>query len=250
MAWVDMSGHMSMLWWWLWSEYGYEFEGKCWALPHTHSLLKMTKPLCFSKGHCWGSKATLSPFRAVIEPSHSLSQPSLFCLSFLRCTGDAFPPLAGPLPARILNTLAIGFREICCDFPHNNLFGGPRLPHSNIYTWIYVHILLLETWVLVKAVTTVCMQLLHWLCQSVRGGLKLNSDRGEILNTKQSTRFCFISALYTGSTIHSNTIHRALYQHLALFIDKYVFSYNLFLSLYKCFRTNTLVCFCFCFLFL
>jgi hypothetical protein len=40
-AWVDMGGHMSCYgwaWvgighcWWLWSGYGYKFEGKCWAL--------------------------------------------------------------------------------------------------------------------------------------------------------------------------------------------------------------------------
>jgi hypothetical protein len=44
-AWVGIGGHMSCYgwaWvdisrcWWLWSGYGYKFEGKCWALPHTN----------------------------------------------------------------------------------------------------------------------------------------------------------------------------------------------------------------------
>ena len=53
MLWMGMGGHKSCYgwaWvgigrcWWLWSRYGYKFEGKCWALPPSPSLC--SRSLC------------------------------------------------------------------------------------------------------------------------------------------------------------------------------------------------------------
>jgi hypothetical protein len=67
---------------------------------------------------------------------YSQSQPSArppACLPAARLPAplvrEAFGPtrVAGPLPPdRILNTLAIGLREICYDFRHNIIFGERR----------------------------------------------------------------------------------------------------------------------------